>query len=84
MPNALWVRIVYDFLVAHRERTVNRSHLVGALVPLYFGWAASHLLAVGAEGESGAEQQIEALAAAFETDKPYLLARWRWPDKFNP
>ncbi len=84
IPNALWVRIVYDFLVSYREQAINRSHLVGALMPLYFGWTASHLLAVGAaEGES-AEQRIEALAVAFETDKPYLLARWRWPDNFNP
>jgi hypothetical protein len=84
LPNALWVRIVYDFLVAHREQAVNRNHLVGALMPLYFGWAASHLIALGADGESAAEQRIEALAAAFEADKPYLLARWRWPDSFNP
>jgi len=84
MSNALWVRIVYDFLVAYRERTVNRNHLVGALMPLYFGWTASHLLALGTEGEPAAEERIEALAAAFEADKPYLLARWRWPDNFNP
>jgi hypothetical protein len=29
-------------------------------------------------------KHIEALAAAFEADKPYLVARWRWPDRFNP
>ncbi len=84
MPNALWVRIVYDFLVAFRERAVNRNHLVGALMPLYFAWTASHLLALGAEGYLGNEQRIEALAQVFESDKPYLLARWRWPDNFNP
>jgi trehalose synthase len=84
LPNALWVRIVYDFLVAHREQAVNRNHLVGALMPLYFGWTASHLIALGTEGGAAADQRIEALAAAFEADKPYLLARWRWPDNFNP
>ena len=30
------------------------------------------------------EQHIEAVAAAFELDKPYLVSRWRWPDRFNP
>jgi trehalose synthase len=84
LPNALWVRIVYDFLIAHREQTMNRNHLMGALMPLYLGWTASHLTGLGTEGESAAEQRIEALAAAFEADKPYLLARWRWPDNFNP
>ena len=24
------------------------------------------------------------VAAAFEADKPYLVSRWRWPDRFNP
>ncbi len=84
MPDALWVRIVYDFLTAFRARTVNRNHLLGALMPLYLGWAASHVLAVSTHGEETAEQRIDSLANAFEADKPYLVARWRWPDRFNP
>ncbi|HLY65377.1 MAG TPA: alpha-glucosidase C-terminal domain-containing protein, partial [Chloroflexota bacterium] len=84
VPDALWVRIVYDFLAAYRGRTVNRNHLLGALLPLYLGWAASHVLAISSQGEAVAEQRVAALASAFEADKPYLLARWRWPDRFNP
>ena len=84
MPDALWVRIVYDFLAAFRARTVNRNHLLGALMPLYLGWAASYVLAVSADGEQTAERRVASLAAAFEADKPYLVARWRWPDRFNP
>ena len=84
LPDALWVRIVYDFLAAYRGRTVNRNHLLGALMPLYLGWAASHVLAISNQGEAVAEQRVAALASAFEADKPYLLARWRWPDRFNP
>ena len=87
MPDALWARIVYDFILAYRLRTINRGHLLGALTPLYLAWVASHLLltsaAVGAE-TMPTEKHIEALAAAFETDKPYLVSRWRWPDRFNP
>ena len=84
MPDALWVRIVYDFLAAYRARAVNRNHLLGALLPLYLGWAASYVLAISNHGEETAEQRIDALAGAFEADKPYLVARWRWPDRFNP
>ncbi|HVZ84446.1 MAG TPA: hypothetical protein VG893_12300, partial [Terracidiphilus sp.] len=82
MPDALWVRIVYDFLIAYRMRTLNRGHLLGALIPLYLAWVASHinLIATGIHPE----RHVEALAAAFEADKPYLVARWRWPDRFNP
>jgi hypothetical protein len=82
MPDALWVRIVYDFVLAYRLRTINRSHLLGALTPLYLAWVASHLILVN----SGTvpETHIQQLAAAFENDKPYLVSRWRWPDRFNP
>jgi glucosylglycerate synthase len=86
MPDSLWARIVYDFVLAYRLRTLNRGHLLGALTPLYLAWVASHLLlASAATGETiAAEAHIEALATAFETDKPYLVSRWRWPDRFNP
>lgn len=78
MPDALWVRIVYDFLLAWRLRTINRAHLLGALTPLYLAWVASYLLG------GNKPQHLEALAAAFDSDKPYLVSRWRWPDRFNP
>lgn len=86
MPDSLWARIVYDFVLAYRLRTINRGHLLGALTPLYLAWVASHLLlSSGTSAETlSPDKHIEALAAAFETDKPYLVARWRWPDRFNP
>jgi hypothetical protein len=82
MPDNLWTRIVYDFILAYRLRTINRNHLLGALTPLYLAWVASHLILV----HSGIppERHIEEQAVAFETDKPYLVSRWRWPDRFNP
>jgi hypothetical protein len=81
MPDSLWARIVYDFLIAYRLRTINRGHLLGALIPLYLAWVAGHFN-VMASG-TPPERHIEAVAAAFEADKPYLVARWRWPDRFN-
>lgn len=82
VPDNLWARIVYDFLVAYRLRTINRGHLLGALIPLYLAWVASHIN-ITASG-TDPERHIEAVAAAFEADKPYLVSRWRWPDRFNP
>lgn len=82
MADSLWARIVYDFLLAYRLRTINRGHLLGALTPLYLAWVASHLLLTASGGDP--ERHIEAVAAAFEADKPYLVSRWRWPDRFNP
>lgn len=82
MPDSLWARIIYDFLLAYRLRTINRGHLLGALIPLYLAWVASHINITAAE--TSPEQHVEAVAAAFATEKPYLVARWRWPDRFNP
>jgi glucosylglycerate synthase len=86
MPDSLWARIVYDFILAYRLRTINRGHLLGALTPLYLAWVASHLLLTGGSSAETTtpEKHVEAVAAAFEADKPYLVARWRWPDRFNP
>jgi hypothetical protein len=81
MPDSLWARIVFDFLVAYRQRTINRGHLLGAFIPLYLAWVAGqmNLTAAGTDPEN----HLEAVAAAFEADKPYLVSRWRWPDRFN-
>lgn len=84
LPDSLWARIVYDFALAYRLRSINRAHIFGALTPLYLGWAASYALELGATTSALADARTEKLAAAFESDKSYLLSRWRWPDRFNP
>ncbi len=81
MPENLWARIVFDFLVAYRLRTLNRGHLLGALIPLYLAWVAGHLNVV--KSGTSSEAHVEAVAAAFESDKQYIVSRWRWPDRFN-
>ena len=82
MPENLWARIVYDFLIAYRLRTINRGHLLGALIPLYLAWVAGHINITASGADS--ERHIESVASAFDADKPYLVSRWRWPDRFNP
>jgi hypothetical protein len=84
MPDELWVRIVYDFALAHRLRILSRSHLMGALAPLYLAWVASYAGEVATISNLAAEGRLERLAQAYEAGKPYLLSRWRWPDRFNP
>ena len=84
MPDTLWARIVYDFSLAHRLRNIHRTHLFGALTPLYLGWAASYAVEINRSGIAAAPQRIEQLARTYESEKPYLLSRWRWPDRFHP
>jgi hypothetical protein len=84
MPDELWVRIIYDFSLGYRLRTISRDHLLRALTPLYLGWIASWAVEAEKMDARTAEHRIERLCAAFEAGKPYLVSRWRWPDRFNP
>jgi hypothetical protein len=82
-PPDLWARMAYDFLLAFHQRTINRGHLLGAFTPLYLGWVASHVRQ-SAGDPALASLHVEACAAAFVAEKPYLVSQWRWPDRFNP
>lgn len=83
MPASLWARTVYEFVLAFHLRTLNRGHLLGAFTPLYLAWVASFLGQVSDDAGSAAEF-VEHNAAVFDAEKPYLVSRWRWPDRFNP
>jgi glucosylglycerate synthase len=84
MPDELWVRIIYDFSLGYRLRSISRDHLLRALTPLYLGWVASYAVEVEKMDARATEHRIERLCGAFEAGKPYLVSRWRWPDRFNP
>jgi len=84
MPDYLWAQIVYDFALAHRLRTVNPDHLLGSMTPLYLAWVSSYAREMEKASATAVEQRIERLALAYEAAKPYLVSRWRWPDRFNP
>ena len=83
MPSDLWARVVYDFVLAYHLRTINRGHLLGALTPLYLAWVTSHLRRSAGDAVLSS-QHVEETASAFAAEKPYVVARWRWPDRFNP
>jgi glucosylglycerate synthase len=84
MPDELWVRIVYDFALAHRLRTINRDHLLKSMTPLYLAWVSSYAHDLETAGRTAMEERLERLSVAYESGKPYLVSRWRWPDRFNP
>jgi glucosylglycerate synthase len=84
MRDETWARIVYDYALAHRIRPANRDQILRSFTPIYLGWAASYALEVEKASPGAVEHRMEELCLAFETDKPYLVSRWRWPDRFNP
>ncbi|MGH7325309.1 MAG: glycosyltransferase [Candidatus Rokuibacteriota bacterium] len=73
----LWARVVYDFALGHRYGVVHREHLLRSLVPLYLGRTAAFVLATAGRDAAATEAALEAAGAAFEHQKPYLVARWR-------
>ena len=83
LDDALWARIVYDFALGYRLRVLARDHLLGSLVPLYLGWLASFVLQTRDATGEAADERVDALAAAFEAQKPYLISRWRWPERLR-
>jgi hypothetical protein len=84
LPDELWVRIVYDFALAHRLRTINRDHLLKSMTPLYLAWVSSYAHDLENAGRTALEERLERLSVAYESGKTYLVSRWRWPDRFNP
>jgi hypothetical protein len=76
-PDDLWARIVYEFALGHHYAVVHRDHLLRSLVPLYLGRTAAYIQATYTANADETERVLEATAAAFERQKPYLVEQWR-------
>jgi glucosylglycerate synthase len=76
-PDDLWARVVYDFALGHHWSVVYRDHLLRSLVPLYLGRTAAFVLATRQRDAAAVESGLDAVAAAFARQKPYLVDRWR-------
>jgi hypothetical protein len=76
VDDTAWARIVFDFLVASKQKPQETQRYVGALVPLYFARVASFIEEARDLDTEAAEQLVERQAATFEELKPELIARW--------
>ena len=81
----LWARIVYDFAVGYHLAAIDRALLLRSMTPLYLAWVAGFVrevreLAPARRSRPGSSDS----AAPSSSAKPYLISRWRWPDRFNP
>jgi hypothetical protein len=84
LPDVLWCRAVFDFSLGYRLRTINRSHLLAAFLPLYLGWLGAFVREMQDASDAETEGRVERLCRCYELEKPYLMSRWRSPDRFNP
>jgi hypothetical protein len=76
-PSELWVRCLYDAMVAFHRPGIDRDELLAALTPLYFGRTAGFIAETLEMTADQAERVIDAQAREFEELKPYLVGRWR-------
>ena len=76
-PAELWVRCLYDTLVAFHRPGADRERLLAALTPLYFGRTAGFISQTLEMTTDQAERVIDDQAREFEELKPYLATRWR-------
>jgi hypothetical protein len=76
-PSELWVRCLYDTMVAFHRSDTDPEQLLAALTPLYFGRTAGFIAETLELTTDQAERVIDAQAREFEELKPYLVARWR-------
>ncbi len=83
-PDEAWARVVYGSLLAHHERRIEVERLIEALVPIYFGRVASHILETGPLDDEAAEAVVERQARAYEALKPEFVAAWRDPTHERP
>lgn len=57
-PDETWVRVIYDFALSYRLRTINRDQLLRALTPLYLGRVASFVTEMKDAGPEQVKQQV--------------------------
>ncbi|HEY7526457.1 MAG TPA: glycosyl transferase family 2 [Candidatus Limnocylindria bacterium] len=76
-PAELWIRCLYDTMVAFHRPEADREQLLAALTPLYFARTAGFIGETLEMTTDQAERVIDTQAREFEELKPYLVARWK-------
>jgi len=75
-PEELWTRTVFEFAASYHKSTINRDHIIQALVPLYRGRSLTFVTENRDGSEKDIERREESLCVCFEGLKPFLLEIW--------
>ena len=77
IDDALWVRIVYEFVTGAGRATLPVDQLAQALQPIYLGRLATLLQQLSAQpATEGGPDPHASLADTFERLRPELVASW--------
>jgi hypothetical protein len=76
-PSELWIRCLFDALLAFQRPGVDREALLAGLTGLYFGRVASFINEATDLTDEQAERLVESQAREFEDLKPWLVRAWQ-------
>jgi hypothetical protein len=76
-PSELWIRCLFDALLASHRPGHDREALLAGLTGLYFGRTAGFINEVRELTDEQAERLVEAQAREFEDLKPWLVRAWQ-------
>ncbi len=72
----LWARILFDFIVAYRDRLIERSQLLNSLIPIYYIRTLAFVNDTREMGTKEAEDFLEEECRIMEEEIYYLIAKW--------
>jgi len=75
-PEELWTQTVFEFAASYHKSTINRDHIIQALVPLYRGRSLTFITENRDASDEDIERREESLCVHFEQLKPFLLEIW--------
>ncbi|MGH2483685.1 MAG: glycosyltransferase [Candidatus Limnocylindria bacterium] len=76
-PSELWIRCLYDALLAFQRPGIDREALLAGLTGLYFGRTAGFFNEAREMTDEQAERLVESQAREFEDLKPWLVRAWQ-------
>jgi hypothetical protein len=76
-PSELWIRCLYDALLAFQRPGLDRDSLLAGLTGLYFGRVAGFVNEATDLTDDQAERLVDAQAREFEDLKPWLVRAWQ-------
>jgi len=76
VPADLWARILFDYIVAFRDKLVPRTKLLNSLIPIYYIRTLGFVNATWDMDIKAAEDFLETECRIMEDEIYYLIAKW--------
>ncbi len=75
-PTHLWINVLIDFAVGHRDRVCRFDELLDSLIPIYLSKTLSYVIKTERMSIGESEEFIDEECVRFEATKDLLIQRW--------